>query len=49
LIAMGIYHAVIGVIEGFITVAAIYLIMNVRPDLVDEGVYAKPAKGAAIA
>jgi cobalt/nickel transport system permease protein len=35
LAAMGIYHAAIGIIEGFITVAAIYLIMNVRPDLVD--------------
>jgi cobalt/nickel transport system permease protein len=35
LIAMGTYHAAIGIIEGFITVAAIYLIMNVRPDLVD--------------
>jgi cobalt/nickel transport system permease protein len=47
LIAMGIYHAIIGVIEGVITVAAIYLIMNVRPDLVDNGVYG--AKGAAAA
>lgn len=42
LVAMGIYHAIIGVIEGVITVAAIYLIMNVRPDLVDNGV--KPVK-----
>lgn len=42
LVAMGIYHAIIGVIEGVITVAAIYLITNVRPDLVDNGV--KPAK-----
>jgi cobalt/nickel transport system permease protein len=41
---MGIYHAIIGVIEGIVTVAAIYLIMNVRPDLVDTGV--KPATGA---
>jgi cobalt/nickel transport system permease protein len=39
MVAMGIYHAIIGVIEGFITVAAIYLIMNVRPDLIDNGVY----------
>jgi cobalt/nickel transport system permease protein len=39
MVAMGIYHAIIGVIEGFITVAAIYLIMNVRPDLIDHGVY----------
>jgi cobalt/nickel transport system permease protein len=46
MIAMGIYHAIIGVIEGFITVAAIYLIMNVRPDMVDKGVY--PSKGAPV-
>jgi len=39
LVTMGIYHAIIGVIEGVITVAAIYLIINVRPDLVDSGVY----------
>jgi cobalt/nickel transport system permease protein len=38
LIAMGLYHAIIGVIEGFVTVAAIYLIINARPDLVDSGV-----------
>lgn len=38
LIAMGIYHAIIGIIEGFVTVAAIYLITSVRPDLVDTGV-----------
>lgn len=35
LVAMGIYHAIIGVIEGFVTVAAIYLITTARPDLVD--------------
>ncbi len=45
LVAMGIYHAIIGVIEGVITIAAIYLIMNVRPDLVDNGV--KPVKKAS--
>ncbi|MDD4137363.1 MAG: hypothetical protein PHT99_05645 [Methanoregula sp.] len=28
----------IGVIEGFVTVAAVYLITSVRPDLVDTGV-----------
>jgi cobalt/nickel transport system permease protein len=44
LIAMGLYHAIIGVIEGIVTVAAIYLITTVRPDLVDTGV--KSAKGA---
>lgn len=47
LVAMGIYHAIIGVIEGVITVAAIYLITNVRPDLVDTGV--KPAKKVSAA
>ena len=47
LIAMGLYHAAIGVIEGIVTVAAIYLITSARPDLVDTGVKpAKPAKGA---
>jgi len=38
LAAMGIYHAAIGIIEGFVTVAAIYLITSVRPDLVDTGI-----------
>jgi cobalt/nickel transport system permease protein len=38
LIAMGLYHAIIGIIEGFVTVAAIYLITSVRPDLVDTGI-----------
>jgi cobalt/nickel transport system permease protein len=47
LIAMGIYHAIIGVIEGVVTVAAIYLIVNVRPDLVDNGVL--PVKAGAVA
>lgn len=47
LIAMGLYHAAIGVIEGIVTVAAIYLITSARPDLVDTGVKpAKPANGA---
>jgi cobalt/nickel transport system permease protein len=36
--AMGIYHAIIGIVEGVVTVAVIYLIVNVRPDLVDSGV-----------
>jgi cobalt/nickel transport system permease protein len=40
LIAMGLYHAAIGIIEGFVTVAAIYLITTARPDLVDTGVRA---------
>jgi cobalt/nickel transport system permease protein len=34
LIAMGLYHAIIGIIEGFITVVAIRLIMTARPDIV---------------
>jgi len=38
LVAMGIYHAIIGIVEGIVTVGVIYLIMNVRPDLVDMGV-----------
>ncbi|HNX16974.1 MAG TPA: cobalt transporter CbiM [Methanoregula sp.] len=47
LIAMGVYHAAIGVIEGVVTVAAIYLITSVRPDLVDDGV--KTTAGAKAA
>jgi cobalt/nickel transport system permease protein len=38
MIAMGIYHAIIGIIEGFVTIAAIYLITSARPDLVDTEV-----------
>jgi cobalt/nickel transport system permease protein len=38
IVAMGIYHAIIGVVEGIVTVGVIYLILNVRPDLVDTGV-----------
>ena len=37
LVAMGIYHAIIGVIEGVVTVAAVYLITTARPDLVESG------------
>jgi cobalt/nickel transport system permease protein len=33
LIAMGTYHAAIGVIEAFITACAVYLIWHARPDL----------------
>jgi cobalt/nickel transport system permease protein len=43
---MGIYHAAIGVIEGIVTVAAIYLITSVRPDLVDMGVQSSKGAGA---
>jgi|SRR5208337_1008381 len=45
LIAMGVYHALIGIIEGAITVLALRLILNVRPDLMDEKV--KGAKGVS--
>ena len=45
LIAMGVYHALIGIIEGAITVLALRLILNVRPDLMDEKV--KAAKGVS--
>lgn len=42
LFSMGLYHAVIGVIEGAITAAALYLIFTARPDLIStsEGVTA---------
>jgi cobalt/nickel transport system permease protein len=35
LVAMGLYHALIGFIEGFVTVVAIRLIVTARPDIVD--------------
>jgi cobalt/nickel transport system permease protein len=35
LVAMGIYHALIGFIEGFVTIGAIRLIVTARPDIVD--------------
>lgn len=34
LVAMGLYHAVIGVIEGVITAVIIYAIASARPDLI---------------
>jgi cobalt/nickel transport system permease protein len=43
LIAMGLYHALIGVIEGFVTIVAIRLILTARPDIVK--VVAPAAKG----
>jgi cobalt/nickel transport system permease protein len=46
LIAMGLYHAIIGIIEAVITVLVLQLIINVRPDLVDEKVRQLQAKGA---
>ncbi|NTW92212.1 MAG: cobalt transporter CbiM [Methanoregulaceae archaeon] len=36
LLSMGLYHAVIGIIEGGITAAAIYLIHTARPDIMVE-------------
>ena len=36
MIAMGLYHAVIGVIEGVITAGALFLIMQARPDILAE-------------
>lgn len=36
LLSMGLYHAVIGIIEGGITAAAIYLIHTARPDIIVE-------------
>jgi cobalt/nickel transport system permease protein len=38
MIAMGIYHAAIGIIEGIVTVAAIYLISSARPDLMNTDI-----------
>ncbi len=35
LIAMGTYHAAIGVIEGAITAIVLYLIVTVRPDIIE--------------
>lgn len=37
IIAMGTYHAAIGIIEGVITAGAIYLIYTTRPDLMELG------------
>lgn len=36
LMAMGVYHAAIGVIEGVITAVILYLIVSSRPDLIDS-------------
>ncbi|MDD1667244.1 MAG: cobalt transporter CbiM [Methanomicrobiales archaeon] len=37
LVAMGLYHAIIGIVEGFVTVVAIRLIMTARPDILQLG------------
>ncbi len=36
LISMGLYHAIIGLLEGGITAVAIYLIATARPDLMEH-------------
>lgn len=36
LASMGLYHGVIGLVEGGITVAALYLIYAARPDILEE-------------
>jgi cobalt/nickel transport system permease protein len=36
MIAMGVYHAIIGVIEGVITAGALYLIIQARPDMISK-------------
>jgi cobalt/nickel transport system permease protein len=46
LLAMGVYHAAIGVIEGIVTVVAIALIMKARPDIVNLGEKAVTGAGA---
>jgi cobalt/nickel transport system permease protein len=48
LIAMGLYHAVIGIIEGFVTVVAIRFIADARPDIVDFEIETKPAQGVNV-
>jgi cobalt/nickel transport system permease protein len=36
IISMGLYHAVIGIVEGGISVVAIYLIFSARPDILSD-------------
>jgi len=38
MIAMGVYHAVIGIIEGIITAGALYLIIQARPDMIPDSI-----------
>jgi len=45
LLAMGLYHALIGIIEGFVTVVAIHLIVTARPDIVDFKIEISAVKG----
>ena len=48
LVAMGLYHALIGVIEGFVTVVAIRLIVAARPDIVDFKIEFPAVKGVNV-
>jgi len=48
LIAMGLYHALIGVIEGFVTVVAIRLIVTARPDIVDFKIADPDSQGVTV-
>jgi cobalt/nickel transport system permease protein len=42
LVAMGVYHAAIGIIEGIITAVIIYLLATSRPDLIDSSSQVMP-------
>ncbi|MFA6225674.1 MAG: cobalt transporter CbiM [Methanoregula sp.] len=48
LVAMGLYHALIGIIEGFVTVVAIRLIVAARPDIVDFTIEVPAVKGVKV-
>jgi len=45
---MGLYHALIGVIEGFVTVVAVQLIVTARPDIVDFKIAVPDPKGVNV-
>jgi cobalt/nickel transport system permease protein len=44
LVTMGVYHAIIGIIEGGVTAFALSLIIHARPDIVSSETPARPAK-----
>jgi cobalt/nickel transport system permease protein len=48
LVAMGVYHALIGFIEGFVTVVAIRLIVAARPDIVDFKIESPKPEGVTV-
>ena len=48
LLAMGLYHALIGIIEGFVTIVAIQLIVAARPDIVDFKINMKTVQGVNV-